>query len=126
MSGYNFPDLSHNTIESFDNNEAREMIGLSSAQLLRLYPHLRVLDRLSHAGRYSFTGEEAFLHYIVYNQMGEKKLKMSCNYSGGDPRRFTYSIRLMTNHIYETFYYKISGDSMRYWIPSVPSFRLAI
>ena len=32
----------------------------------------------------------------------------------------------MTDHIYESFYHKISGDSMRYWIPYVPDFRHAI
>jgi hypothetical protein len=126
VSGHRFPDLSHNTIESFGNNEARDMTGLSSAQLHRLYIHLRVPDHLSYVHRYSFIGEEAFLHYMVFNRMGETKLKMSRNYFGGDPRRFTYSIRLMTDHIYDTFYHKISGDSMRYWIPSIPDFRLAI
>ena len=67
-----------------------------------------------------------FLHYLVFNRIGETKLRMSRNYFGGNPRRFTYSIRLMTRHIYQNVYHKISGDSMRMWIPEVKKYRLAI
>ena len=63
---------------------------------------------------------------MVFNRIGETKLRMSRNYFGGDPRRFTYSIRLMTRHIYNNFYHKISGDSMRMWMSQIKIFRLAI
>ena len=32
----------------------------------------------------------------------------------------------MGKHIYETFYRKVSGDSMRMWIPKITDFRYAI
>lgn len=51
---------------------------------------------------------------------------MSKHIFGGDPRRFTYLIRLMTDHIYNNFYHKISGDSMWQWIPYIQDFRYAI
>ena len=51
VTGHQFPDLSHNTIESFSNNEARDMIGLSSAQLHRSYTHLRVPNHLNYVHR---------------------------------------------------------------------------
>ena len=67
---------------------------------------------MSYPQRHRFTGEERFLHYLYWNRHGGTKLQM-CREFGGDPRRFTYSIRLMTEHIYTHFYHKISGDSMR-------------
>ena len=51
---------------------------------------------------------------------------MGQNDFGGNPCRFIYSIRLITNHIYTTFYHKISGDSMRMWISHINTFRHAI
>ena len=51
------------------------MIGLSIAQHPKLYTHLYILDRTSYPRYYSFTDEEAFLYYIVYNQLGEGKLR---------------------------------------------------
>ena len=63
---------------------------------------------------------------MVYWLIGETKLRMNTNYFGGDPRRFTYSIRLMTDYLQKTFYHKISGDSMRQWVAHTNSFRHAI
>ena len=122
IRGHRFPEITRNTIVLLGNSEAKELTGLSTSQLQRLFNHLRIPDHLTSEGRYSFTGEESFLHYIVYNRLGESKLKMSQNYFGGDSRRFTYSIRLITNHIYNTFYHKISGDSMAIWIPRISAF----
>ena len=105
---------------------ARDMTGLSVAQLRKLYVHLRIPDVLRYQRRYTFTGKECFLHYIVFNRIGETKLRMSSNYFGGDPRRFTYSIRIMTNQIYNILYHKITGESMRIWLPQIDDFSLAI
>ena len=102
------------------------MTGLSLEQLRRLYVQLRIPDVLHYQRRYTFGGEECFLHYLVFNRIGETKLRMSSNYYGGDPRRFTYSIRIMNQHLYYTFYNKISGDSMRMWVPHINDFRLVI
>ena len=63
---------------------------------------------------------------MVFLRIGETKLRMSTNYFGGDPRRFTYSIRLMTEYLYTTFYHKISGDSMHQCVFHIDKFRHAI
>ena len=91
-----------------------------------LFIHLRILDTWCYLDRHRFTGEESFLHFMVYLSIGETRLRMSTNYFGGDPLRFTYSIRLMTDHLYKTFYHKISGDSMRQLVAHTDSFRHAI
>ena len=63
--------------------------------------------------RRTFEGVEAFLHYLVYNRLGVPKLQMSLYYFGGDTRRFSYYIRAVEGGgEYETFYHKISGNSM--------------
>ena len=36
---------------------------------------------------------------------------------GGDPRRFSEMFNLMVDHLYFTFYNKISGTSMDQWVP---------
>ena len=63
---------------------------------------------------------------MLYNRLGETKLRMSHNYFVGDSRRFTYSIYLMGKHIHETFYHKISGDSMRMQVYKTPGFQYTI
>lgn len=35
---------------------------------------------------------------------------------GGDPREFSPMMKMMTAHLYNTFYHKISGDSLSHWI----------
>ena len=121
-----FPEHFKSSIEDLSDVDARGMTGLSKEQLRRLYRQLRIPEQIRYERRDIFGGEECFLHYLVFNRIGETKSRMSRNYFGSDPRRFTYSIRIMTRHIYQSFYHKISGDSMRMWMPEVKNFRLAI
>jgi hypothetical protein len=51
---------------------------------------------------------------------------MASDVFGGDPRRLSYMTRAITDHLYNTFYHKISGDSMHQWVPFVDNFRTAI
>ena len=87
-----FPSLGRRTINDLSPGECRDMTGLSTNQLLKLYRHLRFPASLSWRRRYTFTSEEAFLHFMTYLRLGVTKLRLSTNYFGGDPRRFTYSI----------------------------------
>ena len=124
---YSFTPQRNRKINDLSDREARDMTGLSLAQLRKMFLHFRIPEHFIYEPRrLRFTGEESFLHYLVFNRIGETKLRMSKNYFGGDPRRFTYSIRLMNNHLYDKFYHKVSGDSMRLWVPYINSFRFAI
>ena len=93
-------------ISMLGHNESTELTGFSMYQLELLYKHLRMPDTLSKPNRYQFGGEEVFLHYMVYNRSGPTKLQLSKIYFGSDPRRFTYSIRLVGKYIYKTFIIK--------------------
>ena len=95
-----FPPVKRTKIDDISSSESRELTGLSSNQRRKLFLHLRFLDRLVYPRRYACSGEESFLHFMVCLRLGETKLRMSTNYFGDDPRRFTYTIRMVTNHIY--------------------------
>ena len=113
IDGARFPDVQRRSIDEIGQSEAREMTGFSLNQLSCLILHLRIPTVIRDLeSRRAFDGEEAFLHYLVYNRLGVTKLQMSLFYFGGDPRRFSYSVRAMGKFLYETFYHKISGTSM--------------
>ena len=42
---------------------------------------------------------------------------MSRHTFGGDPRYYSMMFEMMINHLYNNFYNKISGTSLRQWIP---------
>ena len=89
------------TIEELGENEAREMTGFTKSQLFLLNKHLRIPEFLrDFQSRRVFTGVECLLHCLVYNRLGVTKLQMSMFYFGGDPRRFSYSIRTLASHMY--------------------------
>ena len=124
--GPRFRPVVNSIINEWSVSDARELTGFTIPQLLKLLQHLRIPVTMRYSGYYRFRGEEAMLHYLYWMRVGGTKLQMSANMFGGDPRRFTYSIRLMSDHIYSTFYHKISGDSMRMWILQIHQFRYAI
>ena len=126
INGPRFHEISRHFISSLGNNEAREITGLYVNQLQRLYYQSRIPDSISYRNRYRFTGEEAFIHYMVFNCLIDTKLKSSQNYFGGDPRRFTYSIRLVRIYFYKRFYHKVRGDSVMMWMDKIEGFRYAI
>ena len=66
------------------------------------------------------------LLYLTDLRKGDPYTRLARYTYGGDPREFTYMTRAFTNHLYETFYHKISGNSMEYWIPYINEFRRAI
>ena len=124
--GQRFIIESMKTIDRLDNSEAKSLTGLLVSQLQRLFCQFRISQYVRYHSRYLFLGEEAFLHDLVFNRLGETKLNMRLNYFGGDPRRFTYSIGIMADHIYKTFYHEISGDSMGMWVDNIDEFQYSI
>ena len=105
-NGPRFPSILRTRISMLGHNEAIQLTGFSFYRLEHLFKHLRIPETLCEPLGCNFGGEEAFIHYMVYNRLGETNLRMSQNYFGGDPRRFTYSIRLICKHIYKTFIIK--------------------
>ena len=125
--GLRYPPIRCQKIALLGENESRTLTGLSTAQLHLMLIHLRIPKEIrDRRVRRVFDGEEAFLHYMAYNRLGLTKLQLSLYHFGGDPRRFTYSIRLICDFIYKNFYHKISGNSMQQWLPYLNDFRQAL
>ena len=125
--GNRFPPKQRESLSDLGENECRSMTGLSLSQLYLLREHLRIPESMcDHRSQRWFNGEAGFLHYMTYNRLGITKLQLSLYHFGGDPRRFTYTIRTVAKYLYTTFYHKISGQSLRQWIPFVHEYRRAI
>jgi hypothetical protein len=108
-----------------DNNESESMFGFKKTELELLLLHCRIPKKFKTHKRQVFTGEEAMLVYLYHIRSGTPYTRMTLIF-GGDPRDYTYYVRAITNHLYHNFYHKISGDSMRMWVPFIDEFRHAI
>jgi hypothetical protein len=121
-----FNVLHNNSIDVLEDHDADNFTGFNKAQLQRLFLVWRIPDFFVDTGNGSrFTGEEVMIYYMTNLRKGEPYTAMIQKF-GGDPRRFTKTIRLMTNPLYDTFYHKITGDSMRQWLPNITTFQRAI
>lgn len=124
--GRRFWPIRDTTIAELGNNGARHISGLSMPQLKHLFLHFRLPSEIRYHRRHTFSGEEAFLYYMLWNRCGGSKLVIIQHAFGGDPRRFACSIRLITDYLNKTFYRKISGDLLRMWLPYIEEFWYAI
>ena len=114
------------TIEDLDDdNQSNFHFGFIISQLQLLFLHWRIPQLFREDGRI-FYGEEAFLVFLFHIRSGMNYVQMAEHVFGGDPRHFTHYVRAIQDHLYHTFYHKISGDSMRQWVPYLNDFRLAI
>ena len=75
-----YPAIKKRSIDDLTISESREMTGLSINQLKKLFRHLRIPPLLIWKRRYTFTGEEAFLHFMLYLRTGDTKLRMSTSH----------------------------------------------
>jgi hypothetical protein len=113
------------TIDSLTENEAHEFTGFTKRHLHRLFLHWRLPETITYPLRATFTGEQCIIRYLYHIRTGATKLQMARVF-GGDPRKFTYVLRLMTDHLYANFYHKVSGNSMGMWRNHIRDFRYAI
>ena len=124
-----FPPPAQRTIgEIPDDNVSFSTYGFVIDELQLLKRHLRLPQQFTTPDRrgFSFTGEEALLISLYHLRNGQPFTQLSEEKFGGDPRLYTYYVREFVNHVYNKFYHKLSGDSMRQWLPWIDSFREAI
>ena len=72
-----------------------------------------------------FTFEETLLIALTYMSTGMKYSSMVLIF-GGDYTRYTYPINFFARYVTCKYFHRISGQSIRYWAPSVVEFRRAI
>ena len=119
-TGERFPSLQHNTIASLSENDAEEFTNFGRRQLEQLFVRWRVPSVFRNGRRHRaevYTGEECMIYYLYYMKTGHTYLHMGRVF-GGDPRRFSYTVRLFNDHLHSLFYHKITGDSLRFWLSS--------
>ena len=108
-----------------DNNSSEELFGFKIHELELLLTHWRIPQRMRMAN-HVFSGEEAMLIFLCYIRTATPFTRLAQTTFGGDPRKYTYHVRSISDHLYSHFYHKISGDSMQQWVPFVADFRRAI
>ena len=94
---YDFLQKLGNRILKFTDSESRVLTGLLSNQLSSIQDHLRFPPVFSCRRRYSFSEQEAFLPFKFFLRTGDTKLQCSIISFGGNSKRFTNSIILVTN-----------------------------
>ena len=62
-------------------------------------------------------GEECLIIYMYHMNKGTPFTSIALHTLGGDPRQLSPIFEAMVDHVYFTFYNKISGTSLDQWIP---------
>ena len=112
-----FPPLRFRRIEDVLHQDCYTWLGHYPHSLRRLYLHLRVPKTFIVTTGRIHEGEECFMVYLYHLTKGTPFTEMARFVFGGDPRRLSEMNDLLINHLYFTFYNKISGDRMSQWIP---------
>ena len=113
------PPLQNRFLNEITDEWSRLYTRFTIAELRRLFLHLRVpLEFVLPINSYDrrLCGETVFLISLVYTAHAFPLYTMS-NIFGGCPRLFGSYYKLFTRHIYNTFYHRISGDSLRFFVP---------
>lgn len=115
------------TIAELTDDNADAWMRLNKEQLEQLLVHLRLKDRTFHIGRPGranrVSGEEILLICLTRICTGKSynDLVLDC-FGGGITRHFEI-MGWFIDYIFETFYHKISGDSLSYWSNFTDDFR---
>ncbi len=78
-----------------------------------LYLHWRVRDTFRSPSRHVFGGEECFIVFLHHMIQGKSFTSMARELFGGDPRNLSKMFDAMNDHLYNLFYNKISGTSLK-------------
>ncbi len=65
-----------------------------------------------------FGGEECFIVFLHHMIQGKSFTSMARELFWGDPRNLSKMFDAMNDHLYNLFYNKISGTSLKQWVPS--------
>jgi len=100
-----------------ESHDCYAWFGLNPFGLRRLYLCWRVPTTFRTTSGKVYGGEECFLVMLFHFIKGTPFTQMARLTFGGDPRRLSEMFDLMIDHLYFTFYHKISGVSLDQWIP---------
>lgn len=104
-------------INEISRDNCYNWFGMSPHDLRVLFTHLRIPETFRGTYRHIYNGEECFIIFLHHMIKGAPFTEMARHTFGGDPRPFSKMCDLMIDHLYITFYNKISGTSLEQWIP---------
>eukprot|EP00956_Cyclotella_meneghiniana_P018837 scaffold31724_cov60-Cyclotella_meneghiniana.AAC.5 len=115
---HRFPPKRHRRLSEINRHDCYVWFGLAPEQLRQLLHHLRIPNQCrGNNSAHVFGGEECFIISLYHMIKGAPFTEMSRTVFGGDPRYFSTMFDIMIDHLYLTFYNKISGTSLSQWIP---------
>ncbi len=115
---HRFPPRKYQHINDIPRGLCYAWFGCSQHDIQCLYVHWRVPISMHSPSRHVFQGEECFIILLYHLMRGYPFTEMSRNTFGGDHRYLSLMFNAMVEHLYYSFYNKISGTSLNQWIPS--------
>ena len=105
----------------------QRMTRFTKEELYQLLVHLRLPSTITTNIRgYKFTGEELLIVCLARIATGDPWCRLIPNNFGGGLSRWTYGFEWFINFLYEFFYHKVTGNSMKMWVDCMDEFRSVI
>jgi hypothetical protein len=114
------------SLDEISDGDAFRLTRFRKPQLQLLIQHWRIPDRIVTNNRYSFTGEEILVVCLSKIATGLSWTQLCKDTFGGEPRRWSLGFKWFINHLFVTFYHKISGRSIELWLGDMDNFKHAI
>ena len=118
-----YPIPKNRKIEILDEEWARTNTRFNKEDLKKLFLYLPIPGsfRTEHNGCV-IDGESVLLLSMVHIAQGIPIHQLPDKFSG-DPREFGFFFREFCDHIYSTFFHRISGDSLMFYANRIDSYR---
>jgi hypothetical protein len=114
-------------IDDLSPQEAYRWTRFTQAQLRLLLVHLRMPEVLPISPtRCVFTGEEVLIVCLTRIATGDAFYDFIPAKFGGSAAKWSYAFKWFIDHVFLTFYHKITGNSMLQWSGYIDSFRTLI
>ena len=121
-----FPEPKNWTISCFNCDECRYFFRFHKDELRTLLIRWQVPDIFECGYRHIISGEAAMLIFLHRLMHGDNFETMQLIFGGDGVRRYGGIIHVFTEHLFQKFYNKISGNSMAIYKDHIDSFRAAI
>jgi hypothetical protein len=114
-------------IDDLSPEEAYRWTRFTKAQLHLLLLHLRIPEWLpGTASRWVFTGEEVLIVCLTRIATGDAFYDFIPSKFGGAAPKWSDAFKWFIEHVFHTFYHKITGNSMLQWTDHINFFRSVI
>ena len=121
-----FPEPKNRTISCFNCDKCRYFFRFHKDELRTLLIRWQVPDIFECGYRHIISGEAAMLIFLHRLMHGDNFETMQLVFGGDGVRRYGGIIHVFTEHLFQKFYNKISGNSMAIYKDHIDSFRAAI